>query len=62
VLSQQAAEAAAEAGIAARHFAQFEDLLSALAQLDLHSGTLLAKGSRSAGMDRAVNALLKGEN
>lgn len=61
VLSQQAALAAAEAGSEAKHFARFEDLLAELEHLELNTGTLLAKGSRSAGMERAVNALLTGE-
>ncbi|SEG70803.1 UDP-N-acetylmuramoyl-tripeptide--D-alanyl-D-alanine ligase [Marinobacterium lutimaris] len=61
VLSQQAAIAAAEQGSEAKHFARFEDLLSELEQLDLTAGTLLAKGSRSAGMERAVKALVTGE-
>ncbi|WP_432696312.1 UDP-N-acetylmuramoyl-tripeptide--D-alanyl-D-alanine ligase [Marinobacterium sp. YM272] len=61
VLSQQSAVAASEAGCEARHFARFEDLLAELKQLELTTGTLLAKGSRSAGMERAVNALMTGE-
>lgn len=60
-LSQQAAAAAAEQGSEAKHFARFEDLLLELEELDLTTGTLLAKGSRSAGMERAVKALMTGE-
>ncbi len=60
-LSQQAAIAAAEAGCEAKHCARFEDLLDELEQLDLTAGTLLTKGSRSAGMERVVKALVTGE-
>ncbi|MBV1787085.1 UDP-N-acetylmuramoyl-tripeptide--D-alanyl-D-alanine ligase [Marinobacterium sp. D7] len=59
-LSQHAALAAADGGCMARHFTDFADFLDALKQLDLSAGTLLAKGSRSAGMERAVNALKSG--
>ncbi|KEA65388.1 UDP-N-acetylmuramoylalanyl-D-glutamyl-2,6- diaminopimelate--D-alanyl-D-alanine ligase [Marinobacterium lacunae] len=62
VLSQQAALAAAENGSAARHFTDFDEYLAALKELDLGAGTLLAKGSRSAGMERAVNALKGGQH
>jgi len=61
-LSQKTALAAAEAGCMAQHFSDFADLLTALEQLDLSAGTLLAKGSRSAGMERAVNALKGGQH
>lgn len=61
-LSAHSAQGAQTAGLEAHHFARFEDLLAALKQLDLHRGTLVVKGSRSAGMDRAVKALLDGEN
>lgn len=60
VLSRQAALAAAQQGGMARHFSDFADFAVALEELDLRAGTLLAKGSRSAGMERAVIALKGG--
>ncbi|GGB87697.1 UDP-N-acetylmuramoyl-tripeptide--D-alanyl-D-alanine ligase [Marinobacterium zhoushanense] len=60
-LSRHTALAAANGGCMARHFVDFADFMDALKQLDLCAGTLLAKGSRSAGMERAVNALKSGQ-
>lgn len=60
-LMRHAAVAAAAKGCEARHYPAFEDLVSELESLDRQTGVVLVKGSRSAGMDRAVKALLDGE-
>lgn len=60
-LSRHVTERARLKGCDCEHFDDFQGLVAALHRLDLTSGTLLIKGSRSAGMDRAVKALQDGE-
>ncbi len=50
---------AAEMGVETRHYANVEELIESLATESIPQGALLVKGSRSAGMDRLVDALIK---
>jgi len=61
-LMKKAAEAAQEEGMDARYFSSQSELIDSLQQELTETDTLLVKGSRSAGMDRVVHALLHGDN
>lgn len=61
-LTQELQGAAQAAGAAAEHFASCEEIVKRLKTELNDSVTLLVKGSRSAGMERVVNALKDGEN
>jgi len=61
-LTQEIQRAATAEGAAAEHFETCEELVKRLKTELNDSVTLLVKGSRSAGMERVVNALKDGEN
>ena len=56
-LTAAAIDAAAQAGADATHYATLEELTAALSDCLGYQGTLLVKGSRSAGMERVIKAL-----
>ncbi|EXJ11718.1 UDP-N-acetylmuramoyl-tripeptide--D-alanyl-D-alanine ligase [Nitrincola nitratireducens] len=61
-LMKKAVDAAQQEGMDARYFSSQSELIDLLKQELTETNTLLVKGSRSAGMDRVIQALLHGEN